>query len=181
MRNLFVCINKVLATGYRYRLLVSTTRDGTCMLLDDPEEPLPVAEMIFIRNRRYVRMWWSMNLPSEPIKLHFCGHRTCGADGTPPPGALNFRPCDNRGQLPNPSVHRDESNSDGHQPESSAAAAKEITSLSTKKSRSSMRKTGHRVCSGPTDVDDPEPDSNGSSGTKVVSALDSGFTLSPSK
>ena len=37
------------------------------------------------------------------------------------------------------------------------------------------------MCSGPADVDEQEPDSNRSSATKGVRALDSGFTLSPSK
>jgi len=150
------------------------------MLLDQPEEPLPVAEIILIGNSRHVRMLWSMDSPSEAIDLLFCGHRTCGEDGTPPLGAMNFGPRDNRGQSLNPSVHRDASDSQDHQPESSAAAAKRITRLSTKKTRSSMRKTGLRVRSGPADVNEPEPDSNCSSDTKVMRALDSGFTPSPS-
>ena len=105
------------------------------MLLDDPEEPLPVAKMISIGNGRPVRMWWSMNSPSESMDLLFCGHRTCGEGGTPPPGAVNFGPRDNESQSRTPSVHSDESDSDGHQPKSSAAAAMRITRLSTKKIR----------------------------------------------
>jgi len=108
-----VCIDRVLAQGYGYRLLVGANRHGTDMLLDDPEEPLPVAEMISIGNSRLGRMWWSMNSPSEPMDLLFCGHGTRGEDGSPPPGAVNFGPRDNRGQSPNPSVHSDESSSDG--------------------------------------------------------------------
>ena len=77
MRTLFVYIDRVLARGYRYRLLVGATTQGTHILLDELEEPLPVAEMISIRNSRHVRMWWSMNLPSEPMDLLFCGHRSC--------------------------------------------------------------------------------------------------------
>ena len=132
MRNLFVYIDRVIARGYGYRLLVGGTRHCTHMLLDDPEEPLPIAEMISIRNSRHVRMWWSMNSPSEPMDLLFCGHRTSGEDGTPPSGAVNFGPRDNWGQSPNPSVHSDELDSDGHRPKSSAAAGKRITRLSTK-------------------------------------------------
>jgi len=56
MRNVFLCIDRVLARGYRYCLLVGATRHGTRMLLDDAEELLPVAEMISIRNSRHVRM-----------------------------------------------------------------------------------------------------------------------------
>jgi len=42
-----------------------------------------------------------------------------------------------------------------------------------------MRKTRQRLCSGPGDVHVPESDSNCISATKVVRALDSGFTPSP--
>jgi len=85
MRNLFACIDKVLARGYRYRLLVGATRHSTRMLLDDPEKPLPVDEMSSIGNSRHVRMSWSMNSSSKPMDLLFCGHRTRGEDRTPPP------------------------------------------------------------------------------------------------
>jgi len=87
-----VCIDKVHPREYRYRLVVGTTRHGTRMLLDDPEEPLLVAEMISIGNSRHVRMWWSMNSLSEPIDLPFCGHRTRGEDGSPPPWHREFWP-----------------------------------------------------------------------------------------
>jgi len=71
----------------------------------------------------------------------------------PPPGAVNFDPGDNRGQYPTPSVHGDELDSDGHQPQSSAAASKRITRLCTKNTVSRMQKRGDRVRSGPADVD----------------------------
>ena len=70
---------------------------------------------------------------------------------------MNFGPSNNRGQSLNPSVHSDESDSDGHQPKSSAAAAKRITRLSTKKKGSSMRRTGQRERSGPAEVNELEP------------------------
>jgi len=44
-----------------------------------------------------------------------------------------------------------------------------------------MGKTGQRVRTGLADSDDSEPQSNCSSATKVVRALDCGFTLSTSK
>jgi len=44
-----------------------------------------------------------------------------------------------------------------------------------------MGKIGQRVRTVPADVDKPEPDSNRTSATKVVRALDSGATPSPSK
>jgi len=90
--NLFLCIDRVLARGYGYHLLVGATRHCTRMLLDDSEEPLPVAEMISIRNWRHVRMWWSMNSPSEPMDLLFGGHRPSREDGTPPRVHRDFWP-----------------------------------------------------------------------------------------
>jgi len=86
---------------------------------------------------------------------------------------------DNWCQSPNASFHNDKWDSDGHQPESSTGAAKRITRLSTKKTGSSMRKTEQRGRSGLADLDESEPDSNPSSATKVVRALDSSFTPSP--
>ena len=62
------------------------------MLLDDPEEPLTVAEMISIGNSRHLRMWWSMNSAREPMDLLCCGHRTRGEDGTPPLRRCEFWP-----------------------------------------------------------------------------------------
>jgi len=135
VQNMFVCIDRVLARGYRYRLLVGATTHGTRMLLDDPEEPLPVAAMVSMGKCRHVRIWWSMNSPHESMDQLLWSHRTPGKDGTPPSGAVNSGPRENRGQSPNPSIQSDESDSDGHQPESSAAAAKRITRLSTKKWR----------------------------------------------
>jgi len=58
------------------------------------------------------------------MDLFFFDHRTRGEDGTPPPSAMNFGPCDNRVQSANSFVYRDESDSDGQQPKWSAAAAK---------------------------------------------------------
>jgi len=84
MRNLFVYIDSVLAQGYGYCLLICATRHGTRILLDDPVKPLLVAEMISIGNSRHVHIWWSMNSPSKPMDLLFCGHGTRGENGTPP-------------------------------------------------------------------------------------------------
>jgi len=115
MRNLVVCIDGVLAWGYGYPLIVGGTRQGTCMLLDDSEEALMFAEMISLGNTRHVCMWWSMHWPSQPLDLLFGGHRTRGKNVTPPPPRRpKFGSCDNRVQSPNPSVHSDESDSDGH-------------------------------------------------------------------
>jgi len=101
--------------------------------------------------------------------------------GVPRPSAMNFGFRDNREQSLNLSVHSDESDPDGHQPELSDAAAKGITRLSTKKTGSSLGKSRQRLRNSPADVDKPEPEKNRSSATKVVRDLDSGFIPSPSK
>jgi len=85
MWNLHMCIDRVLARGYGCRLLVGATRQGTCMLLDDPQEPLPVAKTISIRNSRHVCMWWSRNSPSKPMDLLFVAIAPVEKMGLPPP------------------------------------------------------------------------------------------------
>jgi len=85
MRNLIVCIDRVLAWGYGYPLLFGATRHGRHILLHNSKVPLPVAEMISNGNSKHVHMWWSMNSASEPMDLLFWGHRTRGQYGTPSP------------------------------------------------------------------------------------------------
>ena len=41
-------IDSVLERGHGYRALVGATKQGTGLLHDDPEQPLPLAEMITI-------------------------------------------------------------------------------------------------------------------------------------
>ena len=48
------------------------------MLQNDPEQALPVADIITIGNRSHVAMGWSMNSLSELIDLVFCGQCTSG-------------------------------------------------------------------------------------------------------
>jgi len=48
--NLLAGIDKAMAPGVGFRMLIGTTRQGTRRLQDDPEEPLPLAEMIRITN-----------------------------------------------------------------------------------------------------------------------------------
>jgi len=127
LANLLAGIDRILLRGFGYCMLVGATGQGTGLLRDDPEEPLPLAEMIRITNSRHVRIWWSMNPPSELMDLLFCAHRSTNTeDSTPAPGNLQFDARDNRGTPSDeewPSSD-EEPNSDGHQPESSAAAAK---------------------------------------------------------
>jgi len=39
-------IDRILSRGFGYRMIVDATGQGTRLLRDDPEEPLPLAEMI---------------------------------------------------------------------------------------------------------------------------------------
>jgi len=151
--NLLTGIDKTMAPGVRFRILIGTTRQGTRLLQDDPEEPLPLAEMIRITNRRLVRIWWSLNPPSEPIDLLFCCHRRNDTeDSTPPRGEIRFAPPDNRGPPPDASDDGstgsdDGHSSDAHQPESSAAAAKRTPSTRTTRSANTTKKTGEHTAS----------------------------------
>ena len=56
--NLLAGIDKTMAPGIGFRMLIGGTRlgQGTCQLQDDPEELLPLAEMIRITNSRLVRI-----------------------------------------------------------------------------------------------------------------------------
>jgi len=125
--NLLAGIDRILSRGFGYRMLVGPTGQGTRLLQDDPEEPLPLTEMIQITNSRHVRIWWSMNPPGELMDLLFCAHCSTNTDdSTPAPGDLQFDPRDNQGTPSDeewPSSD-EEPSSDGHQPELSAAAAK---------------------------------------------------------
>jgi len=102
---------------------IGTTRQGTRRLQDDPEEPLPLAEMMRITNSRLVCIWWSLNPPREPMDLlFFCHQRNDTDHSTPPPGEIRFAPRDNRGPPPDASddgsaSSDDGQSSDGHQPE----------------------------------------------------------------
>jgi len=127
--HLLAGIGKTMAPGVGFRILIGTTRQGTCLLQDDLEKPLPLAGMIRITNSWLVRIWCSLNPPSEPMDLIFCCHRRNDTeDSTPPPGKIRFAPRDNRGPPPDDSDDGsagsdDGQSSDGHQPELSAAAA----------------------------------------------------------
>ncbi|PUU73326.1 hypothetical protein B9Z19DRAFT_1069094 [Tuber borchii] len=126
MDNLFSCINRVLSCGYGYRLLVGTTRQGMCILLDDPKEPLPLAEIITLRNSRHVHIQWSVNSLSELMDLLFYSHRVHDQDRTPSPGAIYFDPRDNRGPSPNALADDNGLDGDGNQLGPSAVATKKV-------------------------------------------------------
>jgi len=165
--NLLAGIDKTMAWGVGFRMLIGTTRQGTGLLQDDPEELLPLAEMIRITNSRHVRIWSSLNPPSEPMDLLFCCHRRNDTENsTPPPSEIRFAPRDNRGPPPDASDDGsagsdDGQSSDGHQPESSAAAAKRTTSTRTTRSGNTTKKTGRTHCINWADVGESEPESSG--------------------
>jgi len=130
LQNLIAGIAKTMALGVGFRMVIGATRQGVHWLQDDPEERLRLGEMIRITNSRLVWIWWSLNPPRESIDLLFCCHRRNDTeDSTPPPCESRFAPGENRGPPPDASDDRftgsdDGPSSDGHQPESSAAATK---------------------------------------------------------
>jgi len=149
-------IDRVVERGYGYRVLVGATRDGTRMLRNDLDEPLPLGEMVPLLRERDVRIWWSTKTLNESMDLLFYGHRqTADEDKTPSPFSLSFSRRNNRGPTPDKSQSSDDSSEDGMNPESSPAAAKRGT-RSTR--TNSMKKTGMVGRSGPADVDEPVSD-----------------------
>ena len=133
--------DRILECGYGYRVHVGTTREGTPMFRNDPDEPLPLGAMVPLLSDRNVCIWWSMNTLNEPIDLLFYGHRQNGdEDKTSSPVRLSFSRRNNRGPSPDKSQSSDhDSSEDGMNPELSAAAAKRGT-RSTR--TNSMKKTG---------------------------------------
>jgi len=151
-------IDRVLERGYRFWVLVGATREGTQMLRNDSDEPLPFGEMVLLLSDRDFRIWWSTNTLNEPMDLLFYGHRqTADEDETPSPVSLSFSCRNNRGPSPDKSQSSDDSSEDGMNLESSAAAAKRgIRSTRT----NSMKKTQMVRRSGPADVDERVSDDN---------------------
>ena len=73
-------IDSVLEHGHGYRAPVGAMKQGTGLLHEDPEQPLPLAEMIPISTDVHIRTWWAMSMQSEPMDMLFYGHRTQGED-----------------------------------------------------------------------------------------------------
>ena len=164
--NLLAGKDKTMA-GSQISYAFGATRQRTRLLQEDPNKLLLLAEIIRITNSRLVRIWWSFNPLSEPMDHHFCCHRRNDIqDSTPPPGEIKFAPRDNRGPPPDASDDGsagsdDGQSTDGHQPESSGAAAKRITSSRTTRSGNTTKKTGrtHRI--NWAEVGELEPQSSG--------------------
>jgi len=178
LQNVCDGIYSVLERGHRYRALIGATKQGTGLLHEDPEQPLPLPEMIQISNDVHVRTWWAMNTQSEPMDMLFYGYRTQGEDGTPAPVGFDFASRHNRDPSADGSQDRDVSDNNDHddnddnmsvgnQPESSAAAARRAPNWST------AQGTGAVHPSYSVDVDESESDSDAVS--------DAGFSPPPSK
>ena len=180
LRNVRDGIDSGLERGHGYRALVGATKQGTGLLHEDPEQPLPLAEMIPFSTDVHVRTWWARNTQSEPMDMLFYGHRTQGEDGTPAPVGFDFASSHNTDPSPDESQDSDGSNDDhhhhhhhhhdmsvGNQPVSSAAAAKRDPNRSTAQGTEAL----HPSYS--TDVDESESDPDAVS--------DAGFSPPPSK
>ena len=146
--NLLASIDKTMAPGVGFGMLIGTTRQGTRPCTTIPEEPVPLAQMIRITNSRLVRIYCYLNPASALMDLLFCCHeRNETEDSTPSPGEIRFAPLDNRGPPPDASDDGsagsdDGQSSAGHQPESSAAATKRTTSTRTTRSGNTTKRTG---------------------------------------
>ena len=128
-------IDGYLVRGVGYRHLVGATRYGSLLLLDSPEDPLPLSEMIVLYDDTQIHIWWRQCPPTELMDLLFRRHRHSESEpGTPAPFAYDYGGRDNRDD-PNPNTvasdeledHLESDSADGSnggQPESSAIAAK---------------------------------------------------------
>src|ERR1700761_7325741 len=172
LQNVHDVIDSVLERGHGYRALVGATKQGTGLLHEDPEQPLPLAEMIPISTDAHVCTWWAMNTQSEPMDLLFYGHRTQGEDGTPAPVGFDFASRHNRGPSPDGSQDSDGSDDDDEDDDNIQSA----TSLGRPLQPQGELQTGTGGAvhhSHPADVDESESDSDAVS--------DAGFAPSPSK
>ena len=133
-------IDSVLEPGHGYPARVGVTKQGTSLLHDDPEQPLPLGEMILMSTDSHVRTWYTINSQSEPMDMFFYGHRTQRDDGTAVLIGFDFASRHNRDPSPDRSQDSDTSNDDdddddnilvGNQPVSSAAAARQAPNRST--------------------------------------------------
>jgi len=105
-------IDRVLESGYRWRLLVGATREGPAILRNDPDQPLPLGELVPLLSDQDVTIWWSTNTLNEPIDLLFYGHRQTGhEDETPSPISLSFSCRNNRRPSPDESQSSDRGSS----------------------------------------------------------------------
>ena len=155
-------IDSVLEGGHGYRELVRATKQSTGLLHQDPEKPLPLAEMIPISTDAHVCTWWAMNTQRELMDLLFYSHRAQGEDWTPARVGFDFASRHNREPSPDGLLDSDGSDNDdidhnmsvGNKPESSSAAARQATN------RGRAQRTGTVHYSHQADVNESESDSD---------------------
>ena len=69
LQNMRDGIDSVLECGQRYRVLVGAMKQGTSLLNTDPEQPLPLPEMIPMSTDAHIRTCWAMNPQSELLRI----------------------------------------------------------------------------------------------------------------
>src|ERR1700759_4121651 len=74
--NLHAASHRYLTHSVCYCHLVGATSYGSLLLLDSPENPLPLSEMIVLYNDTQVRIWWGQCPATEPMDLLFRKYRT---------------------------------------------------------------------------------------------------------
>lgn len=133
MDNILEVRDRVLECAYRERVLVDATREGIQMLRNDPDERLPLVEMVPLLTDWDVCILWSTNTLNEPTDLLFYSHlQTADKDETPSPLSLSFSYRNNRGPFPDMFQSSDaDSSDDGMNSESAAAAARRGTRSTT--------------------------------------------------
>ena len=61
-------------------------QEGTAIRQNDPNEQLPLGEMVPLLRDQDITIWWSTNTLNEPMDLLFYGHRqTPYEDKSPSP------------------------------------------------------------------------------------------------
>ena len=109
------------------------TRYGSLLLLDSPEDPLLLSEMVVLYKDTQVHIWWGQCPPTEPMDLLFQRHRNSESEpGTPAPLIYAYAGRDNRdylnrvaGEEPDNQLETDSAEgSNGSQPESSRTTRK---------------------------------------------------------
>jgi len=176
LEGLHTAIDSCLAPSIGYRHLVGATRYGGLLLLDSPEDPVPLSEMLVLYEDRQIRMWWGQCRPSEPMDLLFRRHRMNDKlPGTLPPLAFDYPDRSIRdnpasgaganepGSEPEASLESDSADDNDGQPESSATAAKRgarcvtISTLTAKPGLRLLAKSTGTAKQGPPRVATPTP------------------------
>ena len=148
--NLHAAIDRHLIRGVGYRHLVGATRYGSLLLLDSPEDPLPLYEIIVLYNDTQIRIWWGQFPATEPMDLLFQRDRTGESEpGTLAPLIYDYAGRDNKND-PYPVARKEPEDqletasgdgSNGGQPESSPTTRKQGAPKGSKTSRTAKAST----------------------------------------